>query len=94
MYKTEDIIIEVENIKKTLEQYLGYDSMVGGLISRSIKNLTDAQTLLENPSSKNAEEALAKVQIVKNDLSPYGSYAPKFMVDFNSLVDKISKLEK
>ena len=95
MSKTEDIVKEAESLKNSLQQYLSYDSMVGGLISKSIKNLADAQELLKKkPTAKNVKEALAKAQTVKDGFAPYGSYAPEMMKSIDSLVEKISKLQK
>lgn len=92
MSKPEDISKEVEMYKNNFKQYLGYDSQVGGIVSKSIKNLEDAQELLREATSKSIQEALVKVQAVRDVLMPYGSYVPEMVKAFNLLLEKISKL--
>ena len=93
MSKPEDITKEVESFKNSLQPYVGYDIMVGGLVSKSIKNLTDVQELLKEVTAKSVQEALAKIQALRDVFAPYGSYAPEMLRTLNSIADKISNLQ-
>ena len=92
MSNTEDIVKELDTFKNSLRQYLGYDSQVGGLVSRLIKNLEEAQELLRETTSKNIQEAYVKVQTVRDALTPYMSYVPEMVRTINLLLEKVSKL--
>lgn len=91
MSKMEDIISELETFKHGLQQYLAYDYDVGGIVSKSIKNLDDAQQLLKKESVESIQEALVKLQTVKQTLYPYQSYAPAMLNAFNAVIEKISQ---
>ncbi len=89
MSKIEDIINELDTFKRGLQQYLSYDYNVGGIVSKSIKNLEEAQQLLQQGAAENRQEALSKLETVKQTLSPYQSYAPAMLNAFNAVLEKI-----
>ncbi len=89
MSKIEDIVNELETFKRGLQQYLSYDYDVGGIVSKSIKNLEEAQQLIQKGSAESRQEALIKLETVKQILSPYQSYAPAMLNAFIAVVEKI-----
>lgn len=76
-------------LESDLSEYMAYDAMVAGLVSRSIKTLAEAREILSKPTKKNAPEALKKIEGVKNDLSPYVGYAPALAIKIDSIIGKL-----
>jgi|GEM_PF-5287162 len=75
-----------------LNGYMPYDGMVGGIVSGGIKMLTEARELLKNPTEENVQEVLRRVQVCKNNYSPYTSEAPDVMRQIDIVMEKLQTL--
>jgi len=74
---------KIGEVKRTAEGYLAFDALAGGLISKTVKELTAMEQLLENPSAHDVDECLKKVDSLLETFSPYRSYAA-------DIIDKIA----
>lgn len=89
MSAVSEVVQTLKSLESDLGGYMAYDSMVAGLVSRSIKTLAETRKILSKPTKKNAQEALRKIEGVKNDLSPYASYAPALVIKIESIIGKL-----
>ena len=74
MVSVKNIVDKIGDIENIANGYLSYDSMVGGLVSKSLKGLGESKKLLEDPSKTNITKSLEKIQSIKDDFEPYSSY--------------------
>ena len=75
MVIVKDVVDKIGDLENVVNGYLSYDSMIGGLVSKSLKGLREAKKLLEDPTKTNITKSLEKIQNMKNDFEPYSAYA-------------------
>ena len=92
MVTVEEVIEGINGLEQIADGYMGYDDMVGGLVSSSIKSIRDAKKVLEDPTKGNINKALKLIQEVKDGFEPYGGYAGDVMDKVNSVIEKIQAL--
>lgn len=92
MSEINEVMEALKSLESGLAGYMGYDSMVGGLVSRSIKTLAEVRQILGNPTKKNIQEALKKVKGCKDSLSPYAGYAPDLVRKADLVIGKLRTL--
>ena len=89
-------VIEALEAIKVLEiiasGYMGYDASVGGIVSHGIKLLAEAKELLRNPTKENIREVVERVQICKDNCSPYAAEAPDAMRQINLVLERLQAL--
>ena len=92
MVTVEEVVEGIKDLEQVTDGFMGYDDMVGGLVSSSITNLRDARKLLDNPTKANIGKALKLIQGVKDGFEPYAGYAEDLMKNVNSVIVKIKAL--
>jgi hypothetical protein len=86
MGTVKDVVDKISDLENVANDYLGYDAMVGGLVSKSIKGLREAKKLLEDPTKSNTEKSLEKIQTMKNDFEPYSAYATNVIEKVDAVI--------
>ena len=89
MSTVNEVIQLLKSLEDDLNAYIYYDGQVGGLVSRSIKSLTEARGMLNEPTKLNAQETLKRVEGVRDEISPYAGYVPGFWTKINSVIEKL-----
>ena len=79
----------IRSLETTLNGYMEYDGMVGGLVSRSLRTLVEMRGLLETPTKANVQEALNKFQGIYDRVSPYAGEAPDVVGKANLVMEKL-----
>ncbi|MDQ1279496.1 MAG: hypothetical protein QG670_758 [Thermoproteota archaeon] len=87
-----EIIQAIKSFEDEVKGFMFYDSMVGGLVSRSLNTLAESREILSQPTGVNYQEALKKIEGVRSDLSPYTGYVPAMATKINSIIEKLRTL--
>jgi len=93
MSGVDEVVEALKSLESALASYVGYDSMVGGLVSRSMKMLAEARRVLSEPTEENIQEALKNVRACRDGLSPYAGYAPELMRQAEDVIGKLQSLQ-
>ena len=94
MSAADDVIQAIKSFEDDVKGFMFYDSMVGGLVSRSLKTLTEAREILSRPTGANYQEALEKIEGVRSNLGPYVGYAPSMAAKIDSIIGKLKDLKQ
>jgi hypothetical protein len=92
MGTVKDVVDKIADLENVANGYLSYDAMIGGLVSKSIKNLGEAKKLLDDPTKANIAQSLAKIQNMKNDFEPYAAYATDVIEKVDAVIASYTDL--
>jgi len=86
---TNETLKLIESLEEKVTPYLTFDNQVNGLVSKSLKTLTEIRTLLQNPTPENLQNAQLKGQQLREDLTPYLWLAPDIANKIDLILDKL-----
>ena len=89
MSTVNDVLELIATVEGNIGAYISYDSFVGGLVSRSLKTLSETRAILQTPTSESIREAEDKIQGLKEDLGFYISQAPEVAQKIDEILNKL-----
>ena len=89
MSTVSEVLELIASVEGNIGAYISYDSFVGGLVSRSLKTLSETRAILQNPTPESTQEAKNRIQGLKEDLGPYISQAPDIAQKIDEILNKL-----
>ena len=91
MSAVSEVLEMIASVEGSIGAYISYDGFVGGLVSRSLKTLSETKAILQNATSESIREAEDKIKGLKEDLGSYISQAPEVAQKIDEILNKLKK---